>query len=155
MGIGIVLAQKIVTVSGDGFMRSQFFQPFFVIRMEPGFVVIDENGSGDMHGVAKQQAFLDAGILQGLPDLLGDVDKGASAGQLEYKFLSVAFHVAAPLIVYCLCRKFNLELQKVKFIFQEMTKSSFFLVCRLESRPFYGKVSCNETKEGIIWTEKC
>ena len=82
-----------------------------------------------MHGVAKQQTFLNTGILQCLTDLLGDVDECATAGDVEYEFLSVAFHVAAPCVVFIYEGKCNLQLKKVKSLFPEKAKSSFFLDC--------------------------
>ena len=42
VGVGVVFAD-IVPVTGNRFMRGDFFQPHFVIVMQPGFVVVDKN----------------------------------------------------------------------------------------------------------------
>jgi hypothetical protein len=44
MSIGVVFAGPVVLVLGSGRMRGQFFQPNFVIMVEPAFIVVDKNG---------------------------------------------------------------------------------------------------------------
>ena len=44
----------------DGFVRREVFQPFFVVVMEARFVVVDEDGGGDVHGVDQDQSFFHA-----------------------------------------------------------------------------------------------
>ena len=73
MSIRIIFAGKVVPVGGNGVMRCQLFKPLLIIRMESCFIVVDENGSGDMHGVAEQQSLLNSGILQSFADLRGNV----------------------------------------------------------------------------------
>ena len=63
--------------------------------VQPAFIVIDEYGSGDMHGVDERQTFSDPTVLQALLNLRRDVDKSAPGGHLEPKFASVAFHTVS------------------------------------------------------------
>jgi hypothetical protein len=51
VGVGVVFAGAVVVVLGGRRVRGEFFEPDFVVVMEPGFVVVDENAGGDVHGV--------------------------------------------------------------------------------------------------------
>ena len=50
MGVGVVLSD-IMRVLVVRMFRGEFLQPALVIRMESGFVVIDENAGGNVHRV--------------------------------------------------------------------------------------------------------
>src|SRR6516164_2744845 len=50
VGVGVVFAGAVMLVLGGRRMGSELFQPDVVIMKEAVFGVIDEDGSGDMHG---------------------------------------------------------------------------------------------------------
>jgi hypothetical protein len=49
--VGIVFAGAVVPVLRHRLVGRQLFEPLFVIRVQAGFIVVDENGSRDVHGV--------------------------------------------------------------------------------------------------------
>jgi hypothetical protein len=98
VGVGIILTD-IVPVTGHRFVGSYFFQPDIIIMMQAGFIVIDENRRGYMHGVAQNQALFDAALPQTFFNFRGYVDKGAPGGDLKPQFFAVAFHFFAPFLV--------------------------------------------------------
>jgi len=51
--------------------------------MQAAFIVIDENRGGDMHGIAQQQAFLDAGFTQTILNLRLNVNYFSALGDVE------------------------------------------------------------------------
>ena len=73
-------------------MRSQFFQPKFVIVMESWFIVVDEHGGSDVHGVDQTKAFGHAALVNQLLDIRCDVDEPASIWYFESKMFSERFH---------------------------------------------------------------
>jgi hypothetical protein len=50
VGIGVVF-RSIVVVLRVGFLRGKSLQPRFKVGMEAGLIVIDKDGSGDVHCV--------------------------------------------------------------------------------------------------------
>jgi hypothetical protein len=44
--VAVVLAGAVVAIMADRFMRSQAFQPVLVVRVQAGFVVVNENRRG-------------------------------------------------------------------------------------------------------------
>lgn len=75
MGVGVIFA-RVVLVLGVGFFRGEFFQPNGKIMMKAGFIIIDEDGRGDVHGIAQDKAFFDAAFLHGICYFGCDVDEG-------------------------------------------------------------------------------
>ena len=75
MGIAIVFPSQVVVITTVWFMRCQFFKPAFVIPMKPRLIIIDEDGSGDMHCVDKTHPFLDSTFLESGYDIGSDVDE--------------------------------------------------------------------------------
>ena len=64
-------------------MRTQVLQPFLVIRQEASFIIIEVHRGGDVHGIHRAQALLDATFAQGLFYLWRDVDKGTTPRDVE------------------------------------------------------------------------
>ena len=91
MGIGVILG-PVVPVLGMGFFRGEFFQPFFKILVQAGFVIVDKDGGGDVHGVDEAESFPDAGFHQGGLDLGCDVEKSPAGGGAESEFLAERLH---------------------------------------------------------------
>ena len=83
VGVGVVFAGAVVVVLGGGRVGSEFFEPHFVVVMEAGFVVVDEDAGGDVHGVAEAEAFVDAAAQDEFLDGVGDVDEAAAAFDFE------------------------------------------------------------------------
>jgi hypothetical protein len=48
VGVGIVFAGAVVVVTGDRFVRGEFFEPDFIIVQEAVLGVIDKDGGGAM-----------------------------------------------------------------------------------------------------------
>ena len=82
MGVGVVL-KAVVPVLVIGFFRSEGFEPFFIVGMEAGLVIVDEDAGGDVHGVDEDEAFFDAAFGQGLFHVRGDVDDLSAFGNVE------------------------------------------------------------------------
>src|SRR5690242_4022498 len=51
MSVGVVFAGAIMSIGSSRRVRRQFFEPDLVIVMQPAFVIVDEHGCGDVHGV--------------------------------------------------------------------------------------------------------
>lgn len=49
-------------------------------------------GKLNMPGIHEHEAILDTALVDALLDIGGDVDEGASGGDLEPEFFAVAFH---------------------------------------------------------------
>jgi hypothetical protein len=73
-------------------MRGQLFKPFLIVTMQSRFVIVDEDGSGDMHGIHQQKAFGNAAFSQASLDLGSDVDKPPSAWDVKPQLFSERFH---------------------------------------------------------------
>jgi hypothetical protein len=61
VGIGIVFA-NVMAILRYRFMRRQFFKLDVIIMVQPGFIVVDEDGRRYMHRVAEHQALADAAL---------------------------------------------------------------------------------------------
>jgi hypothetical protein len=70
----------------------ELFQPDIIVMVQAGFIVVDENRGGDVHGVDECEAILDAALVDSSLHVAGDVDEGASGGHFEPEFFAVAFH---------------------------------------------------------------
>ena len=92
MRVGVVLASVVVPVSVDRFVRGDPLQPFLVVVMQTAFVVIDEHGGGDVHGVDQTKPFLNSTFMQRFLHLAGDVDKSAAGWDVEPEFFAIGFH---------------------------------------------------------------
>jgi hypothetical protein len=70
-------------------MRGQVFQPFFIILVQAGFVVIDEDRRGNMHRTNQSKAFLNSTFLQAFLYLRSNIYKPSPSGEVEEKFFSI------------------------------------------------------------------
>ena len=92
VGVGVVFAGAVVLVLGSRGMRGEMFEPLFVVFVQAGFVVVDEDGCGDVHGVGEKQTFLDAGFADGFFTVGSDVDEAHAGGDVEGEVFGVGFH---------------------------------------------------------------
>ena len=92
VGVGIVFG-SVVRVLGVRMLGGEFFEPFFEVAVQAGFVVIDEHTGRDVHGIDQAEPLADAAFREALLDLRGDVQKGAAFGDFEPEFLAVGFHL--------------------------------------------------------------
>lgn len=99
MSIGVVLAGPVVAVARNRLVRREPFEPDGVIGVQPAFVVVDEDGCGDVHGVDQRKTLLNAALLQRGLDLRGDVEKRPPTRRFEPKLLPVRLHRAYLLAV--------------------------------------------------------
>ena len=51
VGIPVIFTSPIVAVPGNRFMRSKFLKPFFIVMVQSRFIIVDKNGSRDVHGI--------------------------------------------------------------------------------------------------------
>ncbi len=93
VGVSIVFASAIVSISGRRLVRREFFQPELVIVMESRFIVINKHRGGDVHGVDEAKAFGHAAPVNKLLDFRRDVDEPASARDLKPKMFSERFQI--------------------------------------------------------------
>ncbi len=70
-------------------MGSQRFKPLLIILVEPRFVIIDEDGCGNVHGVDEAQPFKNAAFPHALFHLGRDVDECSARRCVKPKFLTV------------------------------------------------------------------
>ena len=92
VGVAVVLAGLIVPVPTERCVGGKFFKPAPEILMQSPFVIIDEDGCGDVHGVDEAESFTDAALHQAALDVIGDIDESHAFGGLKPEFLAVAFH---------------------------------------------------------------
>jgi hypothetical protein len=81
-----------VSILGDGFMGSQFLQPYLIVMVETRFVIINKHRGRDVHGIDQDEAFLDAALPQTFVDFRGNIDQGPSGWDLEEQLFTIAFH---------------------------------------------------------------
>ena len=91
--VGIVFAGTIVAISGGRLVWRQFFKPNLVIVVEPRFIVINKDRSGDVHGVDETKALGHAAPVNEFFDLGRDVDEPAPARHLKPKMFSERFQI--------------------------------------------------------------
>jgi len=71
VGVGVGFAGfMMLVIRTEG---RQFFGPFQEVLFYSRLFVIDEHRGGDVHGGNEDQAFLDAGLFNNIPDLAGDI----------------------------------------------------------------------------------
>ena len=97
VGVRVIFAGAIVPVSVCGRVRRKFFQPDFVIVVEPTLIVVDEDGRGDVHGVDQAKAFAHPALANELFDLRRDVDEPAPAGDFKPEILRERFQSESSL----------------------------------------------------------
>ncbi|MEY3457992.1 MAG: hypothetical protein RL215_1149 [Planctomycetota bacterium] len=88
--IGIVFTGAVVGVSlGRGIEGGEGFEPFPVVFVKPGFVIVDEHGRGDVHGINEHQSFADAALPDNRGDSVGDIDESDAAGNFKGEILGL------------------------------------------------------------------
>ncbi len=92
MRIGVVFTRIVVAVLTHRLVRRKLFEPSFVIVMQARFIVIDENGCRDVHGIDENHALFDSAFAHGNFDVGRDVDESAPGGDVEPEFFAVGFH---------------------------------------------------------------
>jgi hypothetical protein len=65
--IGIVLAGVVVAILLKGLMRRQLLEPYAVIVVQAGFVVIDKHRGRNMHGIDQRQSFPNTTLTECTP----------------------------------------------------------------------------------------
>jgi hypothetical protein len=93
MGVSVVFASTVVSIRGSRLVRSEFFQPLLVIVMESRFIIVDENRSGDVHGVDKTKPFPHATLTNQFLDRRRDVDQSTPGWNFEPEMLGERFQV--------------------------------------------------------------
>jgi len=91
MGVRIIFAH-IMPVLGDGRVRRQFFQPFLIVMVQAGFIIVDKDGSRDVHGVHEYKALSDAALFQASFHLGSHIDQGSSGAHMKPQFFAVISH---------------------------------------------------------------
>jgi len=92
VGVGVILSGAIMVVLGSWGMRGEVLEPRFVILVQPGFIVVDEDRRGDVHGVDEAQPFLHAAFADEFFDGGGDVHETPAAGNFEPEMFGEGFH---------------------------------------------------------------
>jgi len=88
VSIGIVLARAIVIIDlWTGIEGSKLLQPFGVVAMQAGLVVVDEDARGDMHGVDEAEALLHARLVHQRLDRRRDIFKAHPGRDVEGEVL--------------------------------------------------------------------
>jgi hypothetical protein len=77
-------------------MGGQFLQPDVIVVMKAGFIIIDEHGRRNMHGVAEYKAFCNTALPNAVLHLWRYIDKGPSSGYFKPQFFAIAFHILPP-----------------------------------------------------------
>jgi hypothetical protein len=92
MGVGVVFV-SVMLVPGVGFFGRKPFEPDLKVMMQAGFVVVDKNAGGNMHGIAQQKPLRNAAFRKTLLDLRSNIDKLTPLRSLKPEFFSIAFHI--------------------------------------------------------------
>jgi len=82
VSVGIIF-KSIMLVLRVRLFRGQFFEPYFKIMMQAGFIIIDKDTAGDVHGVAKQETLLDSAFFEALLHPRGNIDQLPAAANVE------------------------------------------------------------------------
>jgi hypothetical protein len=72
-----------VTVLFNGLMGSKLLKPDLEIMVKAGFIIINEDGSSDMHGIDQHQSFLNTTFSETRFNLRSDVDESPPCGHLK------------------------------------------------------------------------
>src|SRR5512139_1124619 len=91
MGIGIIFAD-IVAVLFNWLMGSKLLEPDLKVVVKAGFIIVDENRSGNMHGIDQHQSLFDPALFETGFNFWGDIDKCSSSRHLKPQFFSVTLH---------------------------------------------------------------
>jgi hypothetical protein len=83
----------------DRLVGREPFEPFFVIRVQARFIVVDKHGSRDVHGVDQHQTFLDTAFPEAVFHLPRDVDERSSAGNLKTQLFAKGLHPSIVALV--------------------------------------------------------
>ena len=95
VGVGIVFT-GIVAVLGHRLMGRQLFEPYVIVVVEPGLIIVNEDGSRDMHRIAEDEAFPDAAVPQTFFHLGCNIDECPPGRHGKPEFLPIAFHCSFP-----------------------------------------------------------
>jgi hypothetical protein len=93
MRVGVIFAGAIVVVGRGGRVRRQFLQPNLVIVVQTGFIIVDEDRRGDVHGVDQAKTFFHAAPANQLLDCRRDVDEPAATRNFEPEMFGKRFQV--------------------------------------------------------------
>lgn len=85
MCVSVVFACPVVLIGVGRRVRSKFLQPYLVIVVQPGFVVVDEYRTGDVHGVRQTKSLNHTASLNQFLNFRCDVDEPASIRDFEPK----------------------------------------------------------------------
>ena len=75
--------------------RRELVEPLERVLEEPGLVVVDPDARGDVHRRDEHHALGDAGLVDGLLDVVGDAHELAALGGLEGQVAGVGAHVTS------------------------------------------------------------
>ena len=73
-------------------MRGESLQPFLIVLVQAGFVVVNKDGGGDMHRIGQQQALLHPALAYRVLAIVGDVDEAHACRDVEGQIFGVGFH---------------------------------------------------------------
>jgi hypothetical protein len=73
--VPVVLPRPVVLVLRDRLVGCEPLQPTLIVIVEAALIIVDEDGSGDMHRVTKQKPFPDSAFPHAFLDLRRDVDE--------------------------------------------------------------------------------
>ena len=96
--------------------------------VQPGLIIIDEDGCRDVHRVAQGEPFLDAALPEAILHLRGDVDECPSRRDIEPQFFAIAFRRPPPAV------SLIDALSGAAFPILFFTQSSHSQMVKLESR---------------------
>ena len=92
VGVAIILSGPVVAVCTDRFVRCEFLKPLLVIGMQTTLVVIDKDGSSDMHRIDKAEPLRYPALSETFIDMRSDVQHRPSSRYVKPQFLAVTFH---------------------------------------------------------------
>src|SRR5262249_2528052 len=76
--------------------RGQLLQPDAEVVVQPALVVVDEDGTCDVHAVDQDQPLLDAALGHGVLHLRRDVHERHLRGDVERQIFGVGLHAFPP-----------------------------------------------------------
>ncbi len=92
MGIPVILTRSVMSVPRDGIVGGDILQPFLIVLMQTGFIIVDEYRRRDVHRIYQDKTLGDAAFLETPLHLRRNVDKSFPGGNVEPQFFSVGFH---------------------------------------------------------------
>ena len=89
VGVRVVFAGVVMAILPVRFFRRQLLEPFFIVRVQTAFVIVDKDTCRDVHGIDEAKTFANSTLCQAFCDIFGDVDELSAPWNVKPKLLPI------------------------------------------------------------------